>query len=377
MKLFNRKPRFTFELTGTGDWQEEVILHDPHELIELMKREDYRFRNEYLKDTVTITKFRNNMEGKVYFAKQFTLPQEEGFDWLNALSSFFTKKVLPYELNETLSLTTNNSSSVTADYAVSEPLTLEDFEADIETSKTSQSNQPKSSVEETIKSDMIQLSKSEFEALQVAIEEQKAENLHLRQQIGHQETQQTESFSNDSNQNELQDDSLIDPLSQSADQKEITADETTNKEVVLDILPEIKDELDQELSKCLQSETEQVELEINKLDKRDQIKKIVTEQLSKEEHEQIEQLRQKWIDTKNEQLREEELRHKMRMEDITITCDTKLQEDEKKIHSSFTKKIEDYTQREYEKQTNKLIHTLQAKMEELQQTKQIATENTN
>ncbi len=106
-------------------------LYDAYDLVEYITDQDFRFKRDYLKGSVLITKVRNNIHGTVYFAKRIYLPKKEGFDWLEELSDFFTKKPIDYSVDDTEVIKAEDIPEHKETPNGKEGFALEDFELDL------------------------------------------------------------------------------------------------------------------------------------------------------------------------------------------------------------------------------------------------------
>lgn len=376
MALFRRKPKFIFEFSGCDQFREEEI-HDPYELVKLMTEEDTRFRRDYHQGYVTVTKVKNDVKGRVYYEERFYLPQNEDFDWLAALSSFFTKKPLTYILEEP-SLPEETESVVKDEgKQTAQPYTLDEFETSLQTEAVPKETRAASTDETTnegdsipsqkkhntpIEKEVVQLTRSEFEELQRAIQEQKNETERLREEMKRQEiTPKVASLTPLSE--EMKTVSTVADLFES-EERQTSSGEAVK--IVPDVLLSTKTELDQALSQFLKSESSKIETEIQCLDKRDQIVQIVTEKFKKEEQDRLDLLKREQAARKEQSIQEEQLRHKKKLEEIDFSYDQQLQEEVVAIQMSFKEKISTCIKEEYDKQTIQLTRILQGKMDELQ-----------
>ena len=76
MGLFSRKPKFVYEFSGCESFIQKEVK-DPYELVNHLIDENNRFRRDYLKGNVTITKVKNDLKAQVYYSEVIHLPQEE------------------------------------------------------------------------------------------------------------------------------------------------------------------------------------------------------------------------------------------------------------------------------------------------------------
>lgn len=385
MRLFNRKPKFVYEFSGCDSFHKKEIA-DPHELVKHMIDEDNRFRSDYLEGSVTVSKMKNDKRGQIYYAERFDLPQDEGFDWLTALSHFFVKKAQEYDLS-VLSLeseeSTLDSDKKTAETVpeTNKSLTLEEFEATLQSDSPTQNDElsavpnEKQDQKEVIstnqsevaaavedEAEVVQLTKSDYEALKSAIKEQKQETERLREKISQQETPSaiTEPIPVSPIEEEVP--SVIENLFV----QEQSSSAVLPDELVPGVLRSTQTEIDQVLSQFIQTETTKIDEEIQQLDKRDQISGIISERLQLEEKEQLDQLNLQQAAKKDQLLQEENQRHQEKVKEIERTCDEEQQNKAAEIRSMFEEKITTSIKEEYDKQTEQLVRVFQGKMEELQ-----------
>lgn len=387
MRLFNRKPKFVYEFSGVDSFHEKEIV-DPHELVKHMIDEDNRFRCDYLEGSITVSKVKNDKKGQIYYAERFDLPQDEGFDWLAALSSFFVKK--PQEYNFSSLSSESEERPLDPDKETTETvsetnksLTLEDFEATLlsdsptpndELAAVPNEKQAKKEAVSTIQSEaaavivedeaeVVQITKSDYEALRSAIQEQKQETERLREKISQQETTSVK----------LEPIPVI-PIEKVAPSviENLFVQETQPPSVVVpdelvpDVLRSTQTEIDQVLSQFVQTETTKIDEEIQQLDKRDQISGIISERLQLEEKEQLDQLSQQQATKKDQLLQEENQRHQQKVQEIEHACKEEHQNKADEIRSIFKETITTSIKEEYDKQTEQLVRVFQGKMEELQ-----------
>jgi hypothetical protein len=387
MRLFNRKPKFLYEFLGVDSFHEKEIV-DPHELVNHMIDEDNRFRRDYLEGSITVSKVKNDKKGQIYYAERFDLPQDEGFDWLAALSSFFVKKPQEYDFSSLSSereekpLAPDKETTETVT-ETNKSLTLEDFEATIQSDSPTQKDElsavpnEKQAHEETVstnqsevtavkvedEAEVVQLTKSDYEALRSAIQEQKQETERLREKINQQETSSVKPEPIPVIPIEKEAPSVIENLFVQETQPPSVV---VPDELVPGVLRSTQTEIDQVLSQFVQTETTKIDEEIKQLDKRDQISGIISERLQLEEKEQLDQLSQQQATKKDQLLQEENQRHQQKVQEIEHTCKEEHQGKAAEIRSIFEEKITTSIKEEYDKQTEQLIRVFQGKMEELQ-----------
>ncbi|MGM0220072.1 hypothetical protein [Enterococcus sp. AZ126] len=387
MRLFNRKPKFLYEFSGVDSFHEKEIV-DPHELVNHMIDEDNRFRRDYLEGSITVSKVKNDKNGQIYYAERFDLPQDEGFDWLAALSSFFVKKPQEYDFSSLSSerekkpLDTDKETTETVP-ETNKSLTLEDFEATLQSDSPTQNDElsavpnEKQAQNEAIltnqsevaavkvedEAEVVQLTKSDYEALRSAIQEQKQETERLREKISQQETPSVKPEPIPVIPIEKEAPSVIENLFvQETEPPSVVVPD----ELVPGVLRSTQTEIDQVLSQFVQTETTKIDEEIQQLDKRDQISGIISERLQLEEKEQLDQLSQQQATKKNQLLQEENQRHQQKVQEIEHTCKEEHQNKAAEIRSTFEEKITTGIKEEYDKQTEQLVRVFQGKMEELQ-----------
>lgn len=374
MGLFKRKPKFIFEFSGTEHFQSKDIL-DPNDLVRHMIDEDNRFRRDYLEGFVVITKVKNTINGQVYYSKKFELPQEEGFRWVDALASFFTKKPLPYDVERETVFSTKATKE--HESTNNEPLTLESFEESLTVKAEKQAiaatndemkmdSEPtkkvkEEAIQEAPSTDMVQLSQSELTALQTAIKEQKDELRVLQEQLNQKkepkvaiekEVLETPAEATDTY-------SFVSPVG-------TVVSTTIQEEGIPDLLEATKNELDHALSSFIQTETDKINKELVELDKRSMIEEQFTKISKNEEQQQLEKLKNQ-LNTENQVLIQQEIqRHEQELAEISAAMDSKYQNETKVIKEACKKKLTVSIQEEYERQTDQLTSILQGKMDELQ-----------
>ncbi|MBF0018483.1 hypothetical protein HAX43_13045 [Enterococcus faecalis] len=393
MGLFSRKPKFVYEFSGCESFIQKEVK-DPYELVNHLIDENNRFRRDYLKGNVTITKVKNDLKAQVYYSEVIHLPQEESFNWLDALSPFFTKKPLPYSVNETLVSdsdyeTTEKVSKI--EEQSSKPLTLEDFESELfHTEEPESVSDPVSEEvpapseiirEETREKEhsiiqekpsetpeMIQVPKEMFEALQTELKEQREEmnrltrNLQSTNPIEPVESASfTEEVLTEREASQAQIDQ--DKLSEHMDQLTTVSKQDT---IVQDVLLSTKAEVSQVLTTFVEKETAKIKEEIQELDKRGLIKEELTKRLKMEEEQQLNALSQQLSNQKEESIQEENLRHQQKLHEIEQVFQNKSEEQVAAIQTTYKNKLDSSIKEEYDKQTEQLSRILQGKMDELQ-----------
>ncbi|EGO7986236.1 hypothetical protein FEW53_002363 [Enterococcus faecalis] len=389
MGLFSRKPKFVYEFSGCESFIQKEVK-DPYELVNHLIDENNRFRRDYLKGNVTITKVKNDLKAQVYYSEVIHLPQEESFNWLDALSPFFTKKPLTCSVNETL-VNDSDHETVEKEEQESKPLTLEDFESELfHTEKTESVSEPvseevtvpsESTREETREKertiiqekpsetpDMIQVSKEVFEALQTELKEQREEMNRLTrnlQSMNITELVEPASFTEKviTEREESQAQSEQDKLSEHMDQLTTVSKQDT---IVQDVLLSTKAEVSQVLTTFVEKETAKIKEEIKELDKRGLIKEELTKRLKMEEEQQLNALSQQLSNQKEESIQEENLRHQQKLQEIDQVFQNKSEEQVAAIQTTYKNKLDSSIKEEYEKQTEQLSRILQGKMDELQ-----------
>lgn len=389
MGLFSRKPKFIYEFSGCESFRQKEVK-TPYELVTHIIDEDNRFRRDYLKGNVTITKVKNDLKAQVYYSEVIHLPQEESFNWLDALSPFFTKKPLTYSVNETL-VSDPDHEAVEKEEQDSKPLTLEDFESELfHTEKTESVSEPvseevtvpsESMREETREKecttiqdktsetpDMIQVSKEVFEALQTELKEQREEMNRLTrnlQSMNITELVEPAFFTEkviterEESQAQLEQDKLSEHMEQLTTVSKHDA-------IVQDVLLSTKAEVSQVLMTFVEKETAKIKEEIQELDKRGLIKEEFTKRLKMEEEQQLNELSQQLSKQKEESIQEENLRHQQRLQEIDQVFQNKSEEQVEAIKTTYKNKLDSSIKEEYDKQTEQLSRILQRKMDELQ-----------
>lgn len=393
MGLFSRKPKFVYEFSGCESFIQKEVK-DPYELVNHLIDENNRFRRDYLKGNVTITKVKNDLKAQVYYSEVIHLPQEESFNWLDALSPFFTKKPLTYSVNETLVSDLDHEAvekEVQKEEQESKPLTLEDFESELfHTEKTESVSEPvseevtvpsESTREETREKecttiqdktsetpDMIQVSKEVFEALKTELKEQREEMNRLTRNLQSMNITElvepaffTEKVITEREESQAQ--SEQDKLSEHMEQLTTVSKHDT---IVQDVLLSTKAEVSQVLMTFVEKETAKIKEEIQELDKRGLIKEEFTKRLKMEEEQQLNELSQQLSKQKEESIQEENLRHQQRLQEIDQVFQNKSEEQVVAIKTTYKNKLDSSIKEEYDKQTEQLSRILQGKMDELQ-----------
>ncbi|WP_411328870.1 hypothetical protein [Enterococcus faecalis] len=373
MGLFSRKPKFIYEFSGCESFRQKEVK-TPYELVTHIIDEDNRFRRDYLKGNVTITKVKNDLKAQVYYSEVIHLPQEESFNWLDALSPFFTKKPLTYSVNETL-VSDPDHEAVEKEEQDSKPLTLEDFESELfHTEKTESVSEPvseevtvpsESMREETREKecttiqdktsetpDMIQVSKEVFEALQTELKEQREEMNRLTrnlQSMNITELVEPAFFTEkviterEESQAQLEQDKLSEHMEQLTTVSKHDA-------IVQDVLLSTKAEVSQVLMTFVEKETAKIKEEIQELDKRGLIKEEFTKRLKMEEEQQLNELSQQLSKQKEESIQEENLRHQQRLQEIDQVFQNKSEEQVEAIKTTYKNKLDSSIKEEYDKQ---------------------------
>lgn len=371
MGLFRRKPKFIYELSGSSQFK-DIQVTNTKDLRDYLVQENHRFRQEYLEGEVCVTKVKNDLSGKVYVEKGFILPQKEDFNWSEALSDFSTKKPLVAQDTMQSLINQDRKEKESIEETPKTELTLEEFEGTLTTEKeatvttidTSSTERSEITKTEEHKSEVVQLTKQELDALYAEILAQKEETARLRKeveepvQIASTEYHETEEKMGQSEP--VIPVSIPEPLTQEKDQA--IAQELT----VPELLRTTKSGFDQALSDFLHAETTKIEQEIARLDKRGTIKQQVTERLQIEETVKIEQLTRQLTDEKEQLLQEEDMRHKQRRQEILSMIEEKRREQHAAIQTNIAEKTTKTIQEEYQEQTDQLSKILQGKLEELQ-----------
>lgn len=371
MGIFSRKPKFIYKVSDSYYFEGKDIF-DPQDLVEHIRNEDYRFRQDFLQETITITKVRNNKYGDIYYAKRIHLPQEEGYDWFEELSGFFAKKPQKYTLDDFEEDELDNEQH--------ETLTLEEFESDLQDEQKptlesigdtedkilERETNELSSESVTEEQEYIKVSKKDFLSLQLAIEEQNKEISGLKN-AKEQEKRFEEKIIKKQDDSVLENDRLTalestDPLSKNMDQ---LLENKYTDEIVENVLKMTKLEMDEQLSQFVASETTKIQTEIQQLDKRDLIKETITRRIESEKEEQLSKLNTQMTNERDQEIREEKLRHEAKLDEIENTFNKKLIEKTAMIKESLKEKLETSIQEEYEQQTEQLSRILQGKMDEL------------
>lgn len=382
MKLFKRKPKFIYEISESENLPDSQ-LYDAYDLVEYITNQDFRFKRDYLKGSVLITKVRNNIHGTVYFAKRIYLPQEEGFEWLKELSDFFTKKPIDYSVDDTEEIKAEDTTEHKETPNGNDGFTLEDFELELhqdttpvqaeQTSSTDELSMNESAVEERKSVDeapnepeLVQVSKKEFLSLKQAIEAQKMEIDQLREEREHSASANPEANVSDSKLNPIIPDEVSDLLD-----KELEIDvsqleiQSSSDEIVQSVLQSTKAEIDNALAAFVETETKKIKEEIKQLDKRDLIEELVTKRLTAEEQDRLSNLNQQLSLEKEQKTQEEILRHQQALREIEQAFVSQLQEETNVLREAYKNKIDQTIKAEYEKQTDQLSRILQGKMDEL------------
>lgn len=363
MEIFSRKPKFVYKVTDNYYFKEKDI-YDPHELIEHIKNEDYRFKQDFLQETITITKIRNNKYGNIYYAKRIHLPQEEGVDWYDELTGFFAKKPQEYTLEESTDDESNTEEN--------ETLTLEEFEFDLQAEPEYDSEIVKASEDETIEHtvnepnsgstieehEFIKVSKEEFLSLQMEIQQLKSIS-RLEKDLAEEHEEQEVSSSEQTNFATVE---VVDPLSKNMDQ---LFENTYTDEIVENVLRMTKHEMDQQLSQFVASETAKIQAEIQQLDKRNLIEDTITKRIESEKEELLAKLNIQMTSERDQEIHEENLRHETRLDEIANTYHQNLMEKTANIKEKLKEKLEISIKEEYEQQSEQLSRILQGKMDEL------------
>ncbi|EGO8196907.1 hypothetical protein E5K21_002083 [Enterococcus faecalis] len=389
MGLFSRKPKFIYEFSGCESFRQKEVK-TPYELVTHIIDEDNRFRRDYLKGNVTITKVKNDLKAQVYYSEVIHLPQEESFNWLDALSPFFTKKPLTYSVNETL-VSDPDHEAVEKEEQDSKPLTLEDFESELfHTEKTESVSEPvseevavpsESTREETREKerttiqdrtsetpDMIQVPKEVFESLKTELKKQREEMNRLTrnfQSTNPIEPVEPASFTEEvlTEREASQAQSEQDKLLEHMDQLTTVSKQDT---IVQDVLLSTKAEVSQVLMTFVEKETTKIKEEIQELDKRGLIKEELTKRLNMEEEHQLKELSQQLSKQKEETIQEENIRHQQKLQEIDQVFQSKSEEQVAAIQTTYKNKLDSSIKEEYDKQTEQLSRILQGKMDELQ-----------
>ena len=354
MGIFKRKPKFIYEISG-GSYSEEKELSDPYDLVEYIKNEDYRFKQDFLQETITISKIRNDKYNDVYYVKRINLPQED-CDWFNELSGFFIKKPQEYSLEDSAESKSN------------ETLTLEDFEAELlseseqkveevtiteEKPLTQEISEP-TTAQVNEEQAFIRVSKEEFASLQQAVSEQNKEIAQLKNKKIQEETSEK--------QPTVTTEEFVDPLSKNMGQ---LMESTYTDEIVQNVLRMTKNEMDQALSQFIASETTKIQTEIQQLDKRDLIEEVITKRIEDEEKAQLSKLNIQVSSEREQEIHNENLRHDEKLKEIETTFSQQLSEKTTMIQETIKEKLETSIKEEYEQQTEQLSRILQGKMDEL------------
>lgn len=383
--LGKKKPKFIYEFSGCKDFESREI-HDPYELIKHVTDENYRFNNEYLSGSVVITKIRNNLEGKVYYAQQINLPQAEDVHWPEVLDNFFTRKSLDYDAS--LLEEIENIESINGDSPEQSTYTLEDFEADLgyetperkvtpENPSTEQEagfnpmNEIPSNQDQESPSEVVTISRSELQALQETLASQQQAMQELQGEMSQMrsgvvpvlpttEVIQTPGspLMNETSKKSLQEDPLVEQMTH-------LADTVQTDESVQQLLHSTKNEFDHALRQFITTETEKIQAEIQQLDKRDQIETTITQQLSITEQARLKELETQLKQAKDQELAAEKKRHEQALKEIENTYQQQLTTQSNTLKDTFKKQRDQDIKAEYDRQTEQLARILQGKMDEL------------
>lgn len=364
MGIFKRKPKFIYEISG-GSYFEDTEFFDPYDLVEHIKNEDYRFRQDFIQETITISKIRNDKYNDVYYAKRINLPQEEDCDWLNELSGFFIKKPQDYLLEDLAENKPSNKHD--------ESLTLEEFEAEL-------LSEPEQKIDESVTTEEkpVEQEINELKNVPIAEENQfvkvsKEDFLSLKQEIADLKNRKVQEESSEKTFVEEQIESdlvktlittekVVDPLSKNMDQ---LLESTYTDEIVQNVLRMTKNEMDKALSQFIASETTKIQTEIQQLDKRDLIEGVITKRIEDEETAQLSNLNIQVSSERDQEIRNENLRHDEKLKEIETTFSQQLNEKTTMIQEALKEKLETSIKEEYEQQTEQLSRILQGKMDEL------------
>lgn len=375
--MFRKKPKFIFEISES-DLLREKEIYKPDDLVQYLQEEDYRFRRDYLRGSVVVTKVRNNLQGTVYYAKRLHLPQEEDFDWVAELSEFYTKKPIDYFIEQSMVEPTNESDLVTS-VDSEQSLTLDDFESTVQpeeqTYKPVQAEKEIESVldsppeghtqtlKEQNKEEFVQISKSEFETLKQAIALQQKEISNIREEkasadqsvvaVADQETE----------------DDMLEAVTRAVSTDPVVGDsvdfESAKDEIVQEVLQSTKIEFGQALTKFIDSETKKINQEIQQLDKRHLIEESVTNRLESKKQEELVTLERQLTNQKQQQVQEETIRHQQALQHIESSFTTQIEGQTAAIQNAYKETIDQAIKKEYEQQTDQLSRILQGKMDEL------------
>lgn len=391
MGLFSRKPKFIYEFSGCELFIQKEVK-SPYELVNHIIDENNRFKRDYLKGDVTITKIKNDLKAKVYYSEVIHLPQAETVDWLDALSPFFTKKPLNYSVSETsLSDQPTSEQAVEKEEQDTKPMTLEDFESDLfsteaietenkptpedtpilsESTSEEREERNRSIVQEKEPkpSDIVQLPRAEFEELQKELRNQREEMDRLIKKVQSTPPSQTidlpsltEELTTEREGIQAQPDQ--DKLSKHMDQLTTVS---THDTIVQDVLLSTKAEIAQVLTAFVEKETIKIKEEIQELDKREFIKEELTKRLKLEEEQELDELSQDLSKQKEDSIQEENLRHLQQLKEIDQIFKKKSEEKIEAIQTAYRNKINSSIKEEYDRQTEQLSRILQGKMDELQ-----------
>lgn len=356
MKLFNRNPKFIYEVSGLA---EEISFYDPYEMVRFIEEAADQFQRDYTKATITVTKIRNNLTSDVYYADRFELPRDVAVDWIEFLEPFFKNKPQSYSLENERFESERESTA---------PFSVEDFDKSFEESHKKATNVIK---EETIVDEavalekstdtLIQITKSELDLLKNAIKEQQIETERLKKQLSErnivQETKPKEELHATSNVVSLD---LFSNQTEKRIKKPVTEDSLSA------VLSTAKKEMDRTLSTFLEQQTQKINSDIQQLDKRPLIELTVSQQIAEEEQLKLEQLETQLKQEKERQIQEENNRHIQTLETIDRSFSTHTEEKTKEITTFFMEKKESCIQKEYKKQTDELQSILEDKTKELQ-----------
>lgn len=375
--MFRRKPKFIFEISE-NDLLREKEIYKPDDLVQYLQEEDYRFRRDYLRGSVVVTKVRNNLQGTVYYAKRLHLPQEEDFDWVAELSEFYTKKPIDYFIEQSMVEPTNDSDPVPS-VDSEQSLTLDDFESSVQpeeqTFKAVQAEKEIESVwdsppeehtqtlKEQNKEEFVQITKSEFENLKQAIALQQKEISNIR------EEKASAGQSVVAVADQKTEDDMLEAVTRAVSTDPLVGDsvnfESATDEIVQEVLQSTKIEFGQALTKFIDSETKKINQEIQQLDKRHLIEESVTNRLESKKQEELVTLERQLTNKKQQQVQEETIRHQQALQHIESSFTTQLEGQTAAIQNAYKETIDQAIKKEYEQQTDQLSRILQGKMDEL------------
>lgn len=358
----------------------EASISNADDLINFIVSENTRLLDSKEDGSVLLVKLKKlkNTE-QILYAQKLSLPiQGEGAFFDHFLSSFYTKKKMPFDL-KILEEDTQKVSDV--------PPLPEELEKML-TQQAVDVSESENSLDEH------QMILEQNNQLLKEIEQIKAENQALKEkdtpsegslpETGMLETEQVlEKLCKESSDisSILSPTTIVDereePISHVSDEQSMLSIDTLysqtdtdsvvlfTDEMIQETLEKAKQGFKQRLSEFIDQEKSKIESEIKTLDKREQIAPTIYKQHDQEKQKSLNELEIENEKLFNQAIEQENERHQNALKEIKQNYEAQLSDSIAKIEHSYQVMAQQKIKEEYEKQTNQLNQILQGKVNEL------------